>query len=81
MLTHHRLPVCLSLISTDLPILSTIETAATLYQQEQGRFHLYTASIAGSRCGSQSRRCNARPAPIALVRNFGQSGYFDLTGQ
>ena len=40
MLTHHRLPVCLSLISTDLPILSTIETAATLYQQEQGRFHL-----------------------------------------
>jgi hypothetical protein len=40
MLTHHRRPVCLSLISTDLPILSTIETAATLYQKDFDRFHL-----------------------------------------
>ncbi len=40
MLTHHQRPVCLSLISTDLPILSTIETAATLYEKDQGRFHL-----------------------------------------
>jgi hypothetical protein len=40
MLTHHQRPVCLSLISTDLPILSTIESAATLYEKEQGRFHL-----------------------------------------
>lgn len=40
MLTHHRRPVCLSLISTDLPILSTLETAATLYQKDSDRFHL-----------------------------------------
>ncbi|BAM54796.1 hypothetical protein NON20_20605 [Synechocystis sp. B12] len=40
MLTHHRRPVCLSLISTDLPILSTLETAATLYQKDLHRFHL-----------------------------------------
>lgn len=40
MLTHHRLPVCLSVVSTDLPIWFTIETAATLYQKERDRFHL-----------------------------------------
>lgn len=40
MLTHHRRPVCLSLVSTDLPIWSTIETAATLYQKDTNRFHL-----------------------------------------
>jgi hypothetical protein len=40
MLTHHRRPVCLSLVSTDLPIWSTIETAATLYQKDKERFHL-----------------------------------------
>lgn len=40
MLTHHRRPVSLSLISTDLPILSTLETAATLYQKDSQCFHL-----------------------------------------
>ena len=40
MLTHHRRPVCLSFVSTDLPVWSTIETAATLYQKDQERFHL-----------------------------------------
>ena len=40
MLTHHRRPVCLSLVSTDLPIWSNVETAATLYQKDQERFHL-----------------------------------------
>src|SRR3712207_6751827 len=40
MLTHHRRPVCLSLVSTDLPVWSTVETAATLYQKDQERFHL-----------------------------------------
>ena len=40
MLTHHSRPVCLSLISTDLPILSTLETAATLYQKDRQCFHL-----------------------------------------
>ncbi|OLP19989.1 hypothetical protein BST81_02640 [Leptolyngbya sp. 'hensonii'] len=40
MLTHHRRSVCLSLVSTDLPVWSVIETAATLYQKDSQRFHL-----------------------------------------
>ncbi|CEJ46871.1 hypothetical protein [Umezakia ovalisporum] len=40
MLTHHRKPVCLSLISTDLPFWSVVETAGTLYQKDTERFHL-----------------------------------------
>ncbi|MDY6781431.1 MAG: hypothetical protein SW833_02565 [Cyanobacteriota bacterium] len=40
MLTHHRRPVCLSIISLDLPIWFTVETAATLYQKDRDRFHL-----------------------------------------
>lgn len=40
MLTHHRKPVCLSLVSTDLPVWFTIETAATIYQKDKERFHL-----------------------------------------
>ncbi len=40
MLTHHRKPVCLSLISTDLPVWSVVETAGTLYQKDSDRFHL-----------------------------------------
>jgi hypothetical protein len=40
MLTHHRKPVCLSFVSTDLPIWSVVEAAATLYQKDQERFHL-----------------------------------------
>lgn len=37
---HHRKPICLSLVSTDLPIWSGIETVGTLYQKDQERFHL-----------------------------------------
>ncbi|MCT7974973.1 hypothetical protein [Laspinema olomoucense] len=40
MLTHRRKPVSLCLISTDLPLWSVVETAATLYQKDQERFHL-----------------------------------------
>jgi hypothetical protein len=40
MLTHHRKPVSLSLISTDLPIWSVVETAATLYQKDRKQFHI-----------------------------------------
>jgi hypothetical protein len=39
MLTHHR-SVSISFISTNLPILSKIETVATLYQRENHQFHL-----------------------------------------
>jgi hypothetical protein len=40
MLTHQRKPVCLSLISTDLPLWYVVETAGTLYQKDRDRFHL-----------------------------------------
>lgn len=40
MLTYHRKPITLSLISTDLPVCSLIETAATLYQKDRERFHV-----------------------------------------
>jgi len=40
MLTHHRKPVCLSLISTDLAFGSMVETVATLYQKDRERFDL-----------------------------------------
>lgn len=40
MLTHQRKPVSLSLISTDLPLWSFVETAGTLYQKDNDRFHL-----------------------------------------
>jgi hypothetical protein len=40
MLTHHCLPVCLSWLSTDLPVLSSVETNGTLYQKDSQRFHL-----------------------------------------
>lgn len=40
MLTHHRRPVSLSLMSVDLPILSSVETSATLYQKDSNWFHV-----------------------------------------
>ncbi len=40
MLTHKRKPIYLSIVSTDLPIWSVVETAATLYQKDRDRFHL-----------------------------------------
>jgi hypothetical protein len=40
MLTQHRIPVCLSLLSFDLPVWSVVETDATLYQKDSDHFHL-----------------------------------------
>lgn len=40
MLTQHRKPICLSLMSYDLPLWSVVETDATLYQKEQDKFHV-----------------------------------------
>jgi len=40
MLTQHRIPVCLSLLSFDLPVWSVVETDATLYQRDTDHFHL-----------------------------------------
>ncbi|MEB3360314.1 MAG: hypothetical protein VKK04_26560 [Synechococcales bacterium] len=40
MLSQHRKPICLSLMSFDLPIWSVVETAATLYQKDADQFHI-----------------------------------------
>ncbi|MGL5805869.1 MAG: hypothetical protein ACRC2R_02805 [Xenococcaceae cyanobacterium] len=40
MLAYHRKPVYLSFSSIDLPIWSTIETTAFLYQKDKEKFHL-----------------------------------------
>ncbi len=40
MITHFRRAVSLSMASTDMPVWSTIETTATLYQRERDRYHL-----------------------------------------
>lgn len=40
MLTHHRQPVSLSWISTDLLVSSVVKTVATLDQKDQERFNL-----------------------------------------
>lgn len=40
MLTHHRLPVSLSLAAEDSSFFSSVETAATVYQKDKERFHL-----------------------------------------
>jgi len=40
MLTHQRKHVSLSIMSTDLPVESVVESTATLYQKDSQRFHL-----------------------------------------
>ncbi|MEB3214653.1 MAG: hypothetical protein VKN72_00110 [Nostocales cyanobacterium 94392] len=40
MLTHQRKHVSLSIMSTDLPVESVVESTATLYQKDNQRFHL-----------------------------------------
>lgn len=45
MLAHHRKPVCFSFISIDLPIWSTLETSATLYQKDKNQFHVLLSEL------------------------------------
>jgi hypothetical protein len=40
MLTHARKPVCLSLMSFDLPLWSVTETSAAVYQKDAEQFHI-----------------------------------------
>ncbi|MBF2077837.1 MAG: hypothetical protein IGR76_04780 [Synechococcales cyanobacterium T60_A2020_003] len=40
MLTHHRKPICLSLVALDLPVWSVVETAATVYEKTPNQFHV-----------------------------------------
>ncbi|HAC64446.1 MAG TPA: hypothetical protein DCF68_13125 [Cyanothece sp. UBA12306] len=53
MLTHHHCPVSLALVSTDLPILSTVETSATLYQKDQLQFHLLLDQLDSLNSGTE----------------------------
>ncbi|TVQ16664.1 MAG: hypothetical protein EA367_19530 [Leptolyngbya sp. DLM2.Bin15] len=40
MLTHPRKPVCLSLMSFDMPLWSVTETSAAVYQKDTEQFHI-----------------------------------------
>lgn len=40
MLTHHRKPICLSLVALDLPVWSVVETSATVYEKTPNQFHV-----------------------------------------
>jgi hypothetical protein len=53
MLAYHRKPVYLSFISIDLPIWSTIETTAFLYQKDKEKFHLLLSQQNKSRSNSE----------------------------
>ncbi len=78
MLTHHRKPVCLSIISTDLPVWSVVETAGTLYQKDTDRFHLLltappliscevvSSTILENTLPQKSSRANAPRSPRVL---------------
>ncbi|WP_026082820.1 hypothetical protein [Mastigocladopsis repens] len=57
MLTQHRKPVCLSLLSTDLPVWSVVETAATLYQKDHDRFHLLLSTPPVKNCEVGNSLC------------------------
>lgn len=46
MLTHHRKPVCFSLMALNMPLWSVVDTAATIYEKEPDRFHvLFTEPV------------------------------------
>lgn len=82
MLAYHRRPVCLSFISTDLPILSTVETAATLYQKGKEQFHLLLhqsrVSVDKSETSNEDRLLWLEISPyrvIMTVQANGKSGY------
>lgn len=75
MLAPHKTTVCLSLLSKDLLVCSTLEAIATLYQKEQQRFHLVfnehnpPQSIVTKLESAQS----ADPLPINPLRSLAQS--------
>ncbi|TVR15655.1 MAG: hypothetical protein EA395_01095 [Phormidium sp. GEM2.Bin31] len=69
MLTHRK-PACLSLISTDLPLWSMVETTATLYQKDQQRFHLLLnepAVLGWQPQSSADSSLEADPTPTRLL--------------
>ena len=43
---RHRRPISLSLLSLDLPTAASIETSATIYENERDRFHILLAEPA-----------------------------------
>ena len=63
MLTHHRKPVCLSMISTDLPVWSVVETSGTLYQRDSNRFHLLLTAPPIISCETGSSLTPEEPTP------------------
>ncbi|KGF73343.1 hypothetical protein DO97_21320 [Neosynechococcus sphagnicola sy1] len=60
MLTRHPKPVSLSLMATDLPVWSVLETSATLYQQAPEQFHLLLTEPVV--------QCPATPEPPSILQ-------------
>jgi hypothetical protein len=92
MLTHHRRPISLSLFSTDLPISSTVETAATLYQKDRQRFHLlfYQSEISEKASKEEGRLLWLEISPYRAVmtmqekdssayRHFWEKGVYGIS--
>lgn len=65
MLTQHRKSVCLSFLSTDLPIWSVVETAATLYQKDHDRFHLLLSASSVKNCEEVNTVCQEQQSAQA----------------
>ena len=73
MLTHHRKPVCLSIISTDLPFWSVVETAGTLYQKDTNRFHLLLTAPPLISCEVESSPSLENTLPQKITKAYAPS--------
>jgi len=70
MLSQSRKPVCLSLMSSDMPIWSHLETSATVYQKMPDQFHvlLTEPAINGHPCSYSAATSGATsPLPRRLA--------------
>ena len=72
MLSQTRKPVCLSLMSFDMPVWSVVETSATLYKKDQEQFHVLLTEppIYGSPLvQSNTHSSDAPPSPSTQSTN------------
>jgi hypothetical protein len=74
MLTQHRIPVSLAIVSTDLPICTGVDTVATLYPRDGERFHLILTEPAvqePEHCSeSEPMLVSSTPTPRLLWLDF-----------
>jgi len=77
MLTHQRKPVCLSLISTDLPIWSVVKPLQHCIKKDSERFHLLLTEPPGAAMGKLYTDCH----PRLLWLEISLSGNYDHAGE